>query len=40
VGGQRATVLQLPVATSASEQKSDAEPARQPSQSEELVSLP
>jgi hypothetical protein len=36
VAGQRATVLQLPVVTAAS----DAEPVRQPSQSEELASLP
>jgi hypothetical protein len=40
VAGQRATVLQLPVVTSALELKSDAEPVRQPSQSEELASLP
>jgi hypothetical protein len=40
VAGQRATVLQLPVVTAASEPKSDSEPVGQPSQSEELVSLP
>src|SRR6266478_4386549 len=40
VAGQRATVLQLPVATQPSEPKSDSEPVRQPSPSEELMTLP
>jgi hypothetical protein len=40
VAGQRATVLQLPVVAQPSEPKSDSEPVRQPSQSEELMTLP
>jgi hypothetical protein len=40
VAGQRATVLQLPVATQPAETKSDSEPVRQPSQSEEFMTLP
>ena len=40
VAGQRATVLQLPVVAQLTEAKSDSEPVRQPSPSEEFVTLP